>query len=72
MDYLKTRAPFWKQVEAPTALWVDAEAADDAAAERWIAGAAAARSREVVQIPDDLLICPSGREIPDARSPIKP
>ncbi len=36
MDYLKTRAPFWKQVEtvAGTA-WVDAKAADDAAAERW-------------------------------------
>jgi molybdopterin synthase catalytic subunit len=38
MDYLKTRAPFWKQVEtvAGTA-WVDAKAADDAAAERWSA-----------------------------------
>jgi molybdopterin synthase catalytic subunit len=36
MDYLKTRAPFWKQVEtvAGTA-WVDAKVADDAAAERW-------------------------------------
>jgi molybdopterin synthase catalytic subunit len=38
MDYLKTRAPFWKQVEtvAGTA-WVKAKAADDAAAERWSA-----------------------------------
>jgi molybdopterin synthase catalytic subunit len=38
MDYLKTRAPFWKQVEtvAGTA-WVEAKSADDAAAERWSA-----------------------------------
>jgi len=36
MDYLKTRAPFWKQVEtANAANWVDAKATDDAAAERW-------------------------------------
>jgi molybdopterin synthase catalytic subunit len=36
MDYLKTRAPFWKQVEkASGKSWVDAKAADDAAAERW-------------------------------------
>src|SRR5271170_4730836 len=36
MDYLKTRAPFWKQVQtiAGTA-WVDAKTADDLAAERW-------------------------------------
>jgi molybdopterin synthase catalytic subunit len=38
MDYLKTRAPFWKQVEKPTGkAWVDAKSADDAAAERWSA-----------------------------------
>ncbi len=38
MDYLKTRAPFWKQVEkASGKTWVDAKAADDAAAERWSA-----------------------------------
>jgi molybdopterin synthase catalytic subunit len=38
MDYLKTRAPFWKQVETVAgAAWVDAKAADDAAAERWSA-----------------------------------
>ena len=37
MDYLKTRAPFWKQVErADGTMWVDAKAADDAAAERWV------------------------------------
>ncbi len=38
MDYLKTRAPFWKQVEKLAGkTWVDAKAADDAAAERWAA-----------------------------------
>jgi molybdopterin synthase catalytic subunit len=36
MDYLKTRAPFWKQVEtAGGKTWVDAKAGDDAAAGRW-------------------------------------
>lgn len=36
MDYLKTRAPFWKQVEqADGKIWVEAKATDDAAAERW-------------------------------------
>ena len=36
MDYLKTRAPFWKQVEKATgSAWVSAQATDDAAAERW-------------------------------------
>jgi molybdopterin synthase catalytic subunit len=53
MDYLKTRAPFWKQVEKVSGenlidktlidktlidkTWVDAKATDDAAAERWSA-----------------------------------
>jgi molybdopterin synthase catalytic subunit len=38
MDYLKTRAPFWKRVEKPTgSAWIDAKTADDAAAERWSA-----------------------------------
>jgi molybdopterin synthase catalytic subunit len=38
MDYLKTRAPFWKQVEqAAGKTWVEAKATDDAAAERWSA-----------------------------------
>jgi molybdopterin synthase catalytic subunit len=38
MDYLKTRAPFWKQVEAADGkTWVEAKSADDAAAERWSA-----------------------------------
>jgi molybdopterin synthase catalytic subunit len=36
MDYLKTRAPFWKQVEkASGADWVEAKSSDAAAAERW-------------------------------------
>jgi molybdopterin synthase catalytic subunit len=36
MDYLKTRAPFWKQVEcAGQARWVESKSCDDAAAERW-------------------------------------
>lgn len=36
MDYLKTRAPFWKKEQTGTgARWVDARAADDVAAERW-------------------------------------
>jgi molybdopterin synthase catalytic subunit len=36
MDYLKTRAPFWKQEErAGETAWVDAKDHDDAAAERW-------------------------------------
>jgi molybdopterin synthase catalytic subunit len=39
MDYLKTRAPFWKQVERDaTAEWVDAKQSDDARAERWATG----------------------------------
>jgi molybdopterin synthase catalytic subunit len=36
MDYLKTRAPFWKKEETPEgARWVDARASDDDAAARW-------------------------------------
>jgi molybdopterin synthase catalytic subunit len=36
MDFLKTRAPFWKREETPQgARWVDAREADDAAAARW-------------------------------------
>jgi molybdopterin synthase catalytic subunit len=36
MDYLKTRAPFWKKEHrAGAADWVEAKASDDAAAERW-------------------------------------
>lgn len=36
MDYLKTHAPFWKQVEKVGGkTWVEAKATDDAAAERW-------------------------------------
>jgi molybdopterin synthase catalytic subunit len=36
MDYLKTRAPFWKREVTPQgARWVAARASDDQAAERW-------------------------------------
>jgi molybdopterin synthase catalytic subunit len=36
MDYLKTRAPFWKkEVTGSGERWVDARVADDAAAARW-------------------------------------
>jgi len=36
MDYLKTRAPFWKRIEAAGgATWVDAKQSDDKAASRW-------------------------------------
>jgi molybdopterin synthase catalytic subunit len=38
MDYLKTRAPFWKRehlVNGTTGGWVEAKDADDAAAARW-------------------------------------
>ena len=40
MDYLKTRAPFWKQVEhvgrtGSEKAWVDAKSSDDALADRW-------------------------------------
>jgi len=36
MDYLKTRAPFWKKESTPEgARWVDARASDDDAAARW-------------------------------------
>lgn len=38
MDYLKTRAPFWKRehlTDGTTGAWVDAKALDDEAADRW-------------------------------------
>ena len=36
MDYLKTRAPFWKKEQTPEgARWVEARAGDDDAAARW-------------------------------------
>ena len=36
MDYLKTRAPFWKKEEMPDgARWVDARDSDEQAASRW-------------------------------------
>lgn len=39
MDYLKSRAPFWKQeITASGAAWVEAKAADEHALTRWDAG----------------------------------
>ena len=36
MDYLKTRAPFWKKEATPEgARWVEARVSDDEAASRW-------------------------------------
>jgi molybdopterin synthase catalytic subunit len=36
MDYLKTRAPFWKKEDTPEgARWVEARDSDDEAARRW-------------------------------------
>jgi len=36
IDYLKTRAPFWKKEQTPSGpRWVDARASDDDAAARW-------------------------------------
>jgi molybdopterin synthase catalytic subunit len=47
MDYLKTRAPFWKSEErVGGAQWVEARQADDAAADRW---APAPGQREVAE-----------------------
>jgi molybdopterin synthase catalytic subunit len=44
MDYLKTRAPFWKQVEgADGHTWIEARQSDDSAAGRWQASAPARR-----------------------------
>ncbi len=38
MDYLKTRAPFWKKVEsADGSAWADAKSSDDNSAARWAA-----------------------------------
>jgi molybdopterin synthase catalytic subunit len=45
MDYLKTRAPFWKKEQRPEgARWVEARASDDQAAGRWEVRPAEAKS----------------------------
>jgi molybdopterin synthase catalytic subunit len=37
MDYLKTRAPFWKKEQTPEGVhWVDARESDETAVRRWI------------------------------------
>lgn len=42
VDWLKTKAPFWKLEEGPQgARWVEARAADDGQAERWLTKATA-------------------------------
>ena len=49
MDYLKTRAPFWKKEETPAGnRWVEARTSDDAAAARWqgMSGASAPEDRQ--------------------------
>ena len=36
MDYLKTRAPFWKKEDTPSGpRWVEGRCSDQAAAQRW-------------------------------------
>jgi molybdopterin synthase catalytic subunit len=50
MDYLKTRAPFWKQEERPDGTaWVDAKATDDSAADRWARPQQAAEPRHAAE-----------------------
>ena len=42
MDFLKTRAPFWKRVirkDGAAGVWVDAKSCDDASAARWTSAA---------------------------------
>ncbi len=47
MDFLKTRAPFWKQVErADGTSWIEAKKTDDAAADRWTRTAARREAAE--------------------------
>ena len=47
MDYLKIRAPFWKNEErAEGAGWVEARQIDAAAAERWTGGRAGREAAE--------------------------
>lgn len=39
MDYLKTRAPFWKKERTPAGeRWVESRSSDDQAAGRWLTG----------------------------------
>jgi molybdopterin synthase catalytic subunit len=60
MDYLKTRAPFWKQIEfagkadAKTGakVWVDAKQSDDALADRWTRRRRTARCGSAVSTRD--------------------
>ena len=49
IDYLKTRAPFWKREQTADggSRWVEARASDDAAADTWQAAATAPASKGV-------------------------
>jgi len=45
MDYLKTRAPFWKKEETPAgSRWVEARTSDDEASARWNPSRSAAQN----------------------------
>ena len=58
MDYLKTRAPFWKKehrVDGSSGDWVEARDVDDRAMERWGRGADFFRKRADDARPEDLL-----------------
>ncbi len=47
MDYLKTRALFWKRIEAASGTtWVDAKQSDDQAAQRWTKSSAKPEAAE--------------------------
>lgn len=50
IDWLKTKAPFWKLEETPEGGgWVDARASDDTAAARWVAPHPAAKKPDAAE-----------------------
>ncbi len=52
MDYLKTRAPFWKKEETPEGpRWVEARASDDESAARWKTGVVEERADSMKKDP---------------------
>ena len=58
MDYLKTRAPFWKKehrVDGSSGEWVEARDVDDRAMERWGAAADFFKKRAGSAKPEDML-----------------
>jgi molybdopterin synthase catalytic subunit len=65
MDFLKTRAPFWKKEAGATgSRWVEARAADDVAAARWDATGVAATAGAKGGV--------AGAATADAREPLPP